>query len=592
MGQNATRNRTLSSALGGLLVGLMAAAAGPAWAQTTPSRLPPPGSPIQRLMPPALPSAAPGAELPLLPPPGTEVPNKPVRVTSAVVEGVTAYNLADINRFADGLVGPVTPLPQIDAARQKILQYYRSQGFVLTTVSVKLDGAGHLRFIVTEDRIAAVKLDGDIGPAGVQVLRFLDRLTEVRPIDSLTLERYLLLAQDVPGVTLHAVLQPSTDEPGAMTLVAQVSRKAIGGSFSADNRAFNQTGPYEALAVLDFNSFTSFGERTEVSYYHTFLDSQNFGQVSEEFFIGSSGLRVKIYGGYGSVNPDSHSTLGQGGYQGTTTVFGTQVTYPVIRSRQQTLNVFAAFDGIESQIKTGLDPVRVASFDSLRVLRFGEEYVLSDILLGAERPAFNTAQVRISEGLRILGASVNGTSGLSPRQHERSDFTKINFEFTRNQTLFSPWDGATVSLMGLMTGQWSDNILPPAEQFYLGGSRFTRGYYTGQVPGDKAFAATAELQLNTSFNLPSIRDDADVPTQFYIFYDWGETWQNVSADQAAVITSAGGGARIQITSYAEFDVEALGRFNAYPTGGQGTHNFGGVPPLHGLGLYWRLLGHF
>jgi hemolysin activation/secretion protein len=219
---------------------------------------------------------------------------------------------------------------------------------VLTTVSVKLDAAGHLRFIVTEGRIAAVKLDGDIGPAGVQVLRFLNRLTETTPIDSLTLERYLLLAQDVPGVTVRAVLQPSTDQPGALTLIAQVSRKEIGGSISADNRAFNQTGPYETLGVLDFNSYTSLGEKTELSYYHTFPNSQNFGQVSEEFFVGSSGLKVKIYAGYGQVNPTGQ--LGQSGYQGTTTVFGTQVTYPVIRTRQQTLNVFAAFDGLESRI--------------------------------------------------------------------------------------------------------------------------------------------------------------------------------------------------------------------------------------------------
>ncbi len=589
MRRGTTSNRPLRSFLAATALGLAAmAAASPSSAQAPRPVPPPAGSPIQRLLPPALPPAAPGAALPLLPPPGAEVPNKPVRVTSTVVEGVTAYPQAEIERLADGLTGPATPLPQIDAARQKILQHYRSQGFVLTTVSVKLDGAGHLRFIVTEGRIAAVKLDGDIGPAGVQVLRFLNRLTESRPIDSLTLERYLLLAQDVPGVTVRAVLQPSADEPGAMTLVAQVSRKAIGGSLSADNRAFDQTGPNEALVVMDFNSFSTFGERTELSYYHTFLNSQDFGQVSEEFFVGSSGLKVKIYAGYGGVVPDSMTSLGKTGYQGTTTVFGAQVSYPLIRSRQQTLNVFAAFDGLESRVDTSTPP-NPHSFDSIRVLRIGEEYVLSDIWLGAERSAFNTAQVRVSQGLRILGASTTGTAATSPRQGERSDFTKINFELTRTQTLFSPWDGASLALMGLVTGQWSGDILPPAEQFYLGGNRFTRGYYSGQVPGDKALAATAELQLNTSFNIPAIRDDADVSTQFYVFYDWGETWQNLGPDLATKVASAGGGARLQITSYAELDLEALGRFNAYPTGGQGNT---GTSPLHGLGLYWRVLGHF
>jgi hemolysin activation/secretion protein len=142
--------------------------------------------------------------------------------------------------------------------------------------------------------------------------------------------------------------------------------------------------------------------------------------------------------------------------------------------------------------------------------------------------------------------------------------------------------------MGLLTGQWSNDILPPAEQFYLGGNRFTRGYYSGQVPGDKALAATAELQLNASIPAPFIPDEGDIPAQFYIFYDWGETWQNQGADFAVKIASAGGGARLQITKYAELDLEALGRFNVFPTGGQNS----GISALNGIGLYWRVLGRF
>jgi len=138
-----------------------------------------------------------------------------------VLNALTADQQADIAALTTGLIGPATPLPQIDAARLAILQRYRADGYVLSAVSINFNAAtGALRFIVTEGRIASVKLDGDIGPAGTQVLRFLNRLTEKRPIDAATLERYLLLAQEVPGVTLHAVLQPSADDPGALTLVA------------------------------------------------------------------------------------------------------------------------------------------------------------------------------------------------------------------------------------------------------------------------------------------------------------------------------------------------------------------------------------
>jgi hemolysin activation/secretion protein len=572
-----------------MLMGAVAATA-PAVAQAPPATSPvPQGSPVPRILPPAPPAVGPGTVMPPPSAPGAEMPNRPVRVSSVDVEGVTAYPQPEIVQLTAGLVGPSVPLPQIDAARQAILQRYRADGYVLTTVSANLDANGRLRFAVTEGRIASVKLDGDIGPAGTQVLRFLNRLTEKQPIDSVTLERYLLLAQDVPGVSLRAVLEPSPDQPGALNLIAQVSRQAVSGLATLDNRAFNETGPIEMLGLLDFNSFTQFGEKTEISYYHTFPNSQNYGQASTEMFIGASGLKARVYGGYGKTIPTG--SLGQSGYDGTTTVFGALASYPVIRSRQQTLNVYLAFDALDSNISTTTSGIRLqSSYDALRIMRLGEDYALSDTLLGAERSAINALSVRISEGMKLLGATTNGIATNAPRQDEQTGFTKINFETSRTQTLFSPWEGASVALMGLLTGQWSGNILPPAEQFYLGGARFTRGYYAGQVPGDKALAATVELQLNTGFETRVFDKSLNISTQFYLFYDWGETWQNLSTDKSAMINSAGGGVRMQITRYTEVDFEGLARFNRFPTGGNSPGS--GVSPLYGGAFYWRVLTRF
>jgi len=575
-----------------LLAGVFAAAPALAQAQA-PSNLRqvPQGSPIPRVLPPTPPSTAPGTALPALPPPGAEVPNRTVNVASVSVDGVTAFPLSAITRFTTGLTGPAVPLTKIDAARQDILQYYRSSGYVLSTVSANLDTAGALRFVVTEGHIASVKLDGDIGPAGVQVLRFLRRLTEVTPIDSATLERYLLLAQDVPGVTLRAVLQPSTDQPGAMNLIAQVTRTPVSGLVTFDNRAFDQTGPIEGLGVVDFNSFTNLGEKTELTYYHTFPNSQNFGQLSEEFFIGSSGLKLKLYAGEGNAIPSGggNSGLAAENYHGFTDVFGGVLSYPVIRSRQQTLNVFADLDALESDIRTGSTPSTLTetSFDSLRVLRFGEDYALSDLWLGTDRPATNSLTFRISKGLGLLGAETNGTAADAARQNEQSDFVKINFLATRTQTLFTPTAGSSVALMELLTGQWSGDILPPAEQFYLGGSQYTRGYYSGQIPGDKGLAWTTELQFNTGTDLSMWGLSANVSTQFYAFYDWGEVWQNQPSDFATHVASAGGGVRMQVTQYFEVDFEALDRMNRYPNG-SGTN----ISALNAIGLYWRVVTHF
>jgi hemolysin activation/secretion protein len=307
-------------------------------------------------------------------------------------------------------------------------------------------------------------------------------------------------------------------------------------------------------------------------------------------FLGASGLKGKVYGGYGTTIPTG--SLGQQGYNGTTTVFGTSLSYPVLRSRQQTLNVNLVFDALDSNISTepSGSPRAQASYDALRIMRLGADYALSDILLGAERSAINALSLRISEGMKLLGATTNGASPTSPRTGEQTGFTKINFETSRTQTLFAPWEGATVGLMGLLTGQWSPNILPPAEQFYLGGARFTRGYYAGEVPGDKALAATVELQLNTGFETTVLGRSLDISTQFYAFYDWGETWQNLSSDHNAMINSAGGGVRAQVTRYVEVDFEGLARFNRFPNGGNNPGS--GVSALDGGAFYWRVLTRF
>jgi hemolysin activation/secretion protein len=556
----------------------------PASAQTPPLSgipAPPQGSPIERMEPRQLPAVSPGG-IKLSPIESGEVPNIPLAVRHVEITGASLFN-NELLPFLNGLTGPATPLTQLDKTRQDILQYYRSRGYVLTSVSLAIDrDNGIVRYTVTEGHIAAVKLDGDIGAAGSMVLRFLEHLTEYPVIDTATLERYLLLAQDVPGVSLSTVLEPSKDEPGALTLIAQVSLKRISGQASADNRAFFLTGPIEFLGAIDLSGMTAWGDKTELSYYHTFPNSQNFGQISSEWFIGSSGLKMKIYGGAGVNLPTGPLAVLQ--YNGFTDIFGSQLTYPVIRSRRQNLNVYGSLDALESTIDVGSPSVQ-ASADEIRVLRMGEDYIVSDLLFGDRRPATSQFSARLSRGLDFFG----GYHGIAlvpstARQGERHNFTAIKIETTRTQTLFAPWDGATVALMGLLTGQWTPDILPPAEQFYLGGSQFTRGFYSGQVPGDKALAATAELQLNSTIDLSWLGSRADVASQFYLFYDWGESWQNLKTDFAARLSSAGGGVRLQMTNYVEVDLEALDRITIHP------------PPstadLNGIGLFWRVVTRF
>ena len=563
-----------------------------AWAQGVPVRAPlsagaPQGSPIPRILPPAAPAL--GAGVPSLPGPAAAgaVPPVKVPVRSVTIDGATAYAPARLQALAAGLVGPAVPLARIEAARLAIFNLYRADGYLLTTVSAALDAGARLRFTVIEGRIGRVELEGDIGPAGTQVLRFLNHLTERRPLDNASLERWLLLAQDVPGVTLQAVLQPSANAPGALTLVAKVSRQAVSGLLTADNRAFRLTGPDEGLAVLDLNSFTSLGERTEISLYDTSATTQIFGQAATEFFVGGSGLKVRLYGGQGASTPSG--PLAAIGYTGLTTEFGAAAGYPVIRSRTQSLNVAAYFDAIDSEVLANTGPAGQQtrnSRDIIRVVRLGADYALEDLLAGARRPATDTAVARLSQGVRGFGATANGnpTPG---RAGERVDFTKATLDVSRTQTLFSPWANASVALKGRLAGQYSADILPPVEKLYLGGTELDRGFYAGEVTGDSGWSATAELQLNTDLSFTAFGLAVPATAQFYVFYDQGEVYQNQHAEANARLSSEGIGVRTYLTRFTEIDLEGDVRNTRLPLGTPGV-----VKPDAAEAFYWRVLVRF
>lgn len=561
-----------------ILTGLAAA---PSLAQVPPPGIVPPGgTPIPQLAPLTLPRVGPG-----LTPPGPARPAEGVTGDVAIRDvtflGATAFTPAELAAAVGSLTGPSVPVAKIEDARAAIVTLYRERGFAFVTADANVGPDGTLRFQIAEGYISEVRLDGDVGPVGTQVLRFLNRLVNVQPLDIATLERQLLLAQDIPGLTVRTVLRPAGTAPGALSLVAQLSRKGISGYVTADNRGPRFSGPEQALAAVQFNSFTSLGEQTELALFWARATTQIFGQASWRGYIGGSGLQVRLYAGHGTSNPSG--VLRSLGYEGDSTVAGASLTYPIIRRRSQTLNLVGAFDTIDSNIwvdgPQGSGQRARLSQDSLRMLRAGADWTTFDLFAGEARPATNFVSLRLSQG-------VGGSLGRNPsRFGATGDFTKISGEATRTQALFAPWSGALISLQGTVAGQWSNDILPLAEKFYLGGNRLGRGFYAGEVTGDNAIAISGELQLSTTHEFNAFGVGVRLAPTYYLFTDAGWTFENQASDPDRRLQSVGLGVRMQVNERFEAQFEGVRRLTRQPAG-QGT------PTLHEDAFFWRVLARF
>jgi hemolysin activation/secretion protein len=572
----------------GLLAALVPAAL--ASAQTAPPPvLAPPTERITVPPPPRPELRMPAPEAPVLtpPPPGAEAVRLVPR--AILVEGATAILPGRIEAETSRLIGREVTVAEIFALAQRLEQLYLDAGFFLSRVVVPPQRVenGVVRIRAIEGSIAEIEYEGDIGPAIAQVRAFLAPLLAERPLSVATLERALLLANDIPGVTAAATLRPGTTE-GAPLLSVSVSRKPYDGVLVYDNRGSRLQGPTQLFAIGGLNSFTRFGERTELLIVTTALRGQpeqrreqNFAQLNLSGYLGGSGLALRAFAGVNRTEPGT--PLAEIGYRGNVFVAGIGASYPIIRSRATTLTVTGQFDiyNADSQ-EDAQRALQQRTEARYRTARFGLEASFRDEWLG-----ITGMRATFHRGIDGFRASPNDITALVPRPGAEPGFIKWTGEVSRLQALFSAGRWA-FDLLGVVAGQYTNDLLPQQEKFFLGGDRLGRGFYAGEVTGDRAVIGSVELRATSVLRLTEA--DADgLPVQFYGFVDLGRAWDRAApglpTPAAIPMRSAGLGVRMDIRSWLTFELEGVRRF---------TREFAGanVQPLSMYAGFFRLTGRF
>jgi hemolysin activation/secretion protein len=327
------------------------------------------------------------------------------------------------------------------------------------------------------------------------------------------------------------------------------------------------------------NAFTSLGEQTEFTIFDTPLtDEQVFAQLASEAYIGSNGLKVRGYYGFGISEPGSF--LAATGFKSYLYLAGVSASYPIIRTRPLSLVANLAFDGSRSTIATfGAGNVRQRqSTTNLRIFRFGGTLDFQDDTSGLDLVGANSLSATLHKGIVGLGSSRN-SSPLPARTGNIIDFAKLTGELTRVQNLFEI-ENFQFALKLSIAGQYTKDVLPPNEEFFLGGTRYGRGFFSGEVTGDRAIGETAELQINTN-----IEGILSVGLQYYLFYDTGRTMDLAPGDINHKVQSAGAGLRVDLTPQLSGELEVARRFTRNPSGSN-------TNPERAETVFVRLVGRY
>lgn len=472
-------------------------------------------------------------------------------LTGLTLTGNTVLNENEIRSASAGLIGQTIPLTAIYELAGRLTKLYRDKGYVFSTVTVPPQdiAGGQVRLQAQEGRLGAITIDAPDGYDTKLLQKYADKIGDDKPLNIKKLERALLLANDLPGMTLRAVLTPSpTPNTTDLTLVAQ--EKRFDGYVAFDNYGSDYLGPYQIGGGININNWQDRHEqiaiRAGVAPHGTGKPELGYLGIAYTEPLGDYGTTVESTISYAVTEPGGD--LRQFDVTGYSEYATIGLKHPFIRSRELNLNLFFGADARNAVTENDLDGGRE---DRIRALRTRLHMDGIDTLFGL---GWNTADIELAKGLETLGSSKRGDPFLT-RSDGRPDFWKLDAEAQRLQPLT-----ASLNLLGGIKGQYAGSALLSSEEFAMGGmgDGYGRGYDPAEISGDDGLAAKLELQWDPHAHLPPVLTEHG-NYQLYGFYDAGVTWNRDASDDALArrsLASTGGGVRVNLDSNINADFTA------------------------------------
>lgn len=521
-------------------------AAGPALAQLTPEqeRTTAPSRQGRDLQPGLTPRAVSPILVPEIPrpppPPGAEQISFVLK--EVLLEGNKVFSAQQLKPQWAQLLGKTISLTDAYKIAADITVHYRNQGYILSRAILPPQEIvnGVVEIELVEGYIDSVVIEGELTGAKFQIEEKIKAIKASRPLHSSVIERYMLLINDLPGVSATSLLRPSPTAQGASELVIVVEETPVNASVSFDNRGTRFVGSLQQIATVNLANILGLYDATEIRLIRAQgLDlishrELRAGSIKHTQLLTSEGTSLELSAARTLTSPGS--TLADLNVRGRATFGSVLLTHPVVRSRRENLSLQLGFNYLNSYVRTGPGgAVSTLSDDRTRWLR---AIVTSDFV--DQFRGINLLRLEIQHGLDILGAAGTGSENPS-RENGRADFTKINFDFVRDQDL-----GVGFSLFGAITGQYAFHQLLTSHEFGFGGRVFGRGYDPSEIAGDHGAAGKLELRYGSESDLDFLET-----YQLFGFADYGAVWRIDSRrltggarDSAA---SAGVGVRLNFT---------------------------------------------
>jgi len=446
---------------------------------------------------------------------------------------------------------PVSVLCDIRAEANAIL---RRAGYLATVEIPEQSLAdGTPDFKVVFGRLTTVRVRGEAGASEALVARYLEKLTADEVFNINRAERYLLLADDLPGLDVRLSLRPAAGgAPGDLVGEFAVLRQRAMVDLNVQNLASRAIGRYGGVLRGEVYDLTGMGDRTSMAVFTTldFVEQQTV-QIGHDFRVGSEGLRLGGQLTWSTTNPDT----GIAGFNvESETIFASAfASYPLLRTRAHSIYADAGFDYVDQDVmlngfKLTRDRVRVAY-----VRLSGEATDLGSLQRSAGYSPYEPRLrlrygAELRQGLDVFSASPDCrpnlvaclAGGAAAPSRIEADPTPL---LVRLNTAVEYRPVPRLTLVLNTQGQYTRDPLPAFEELAAGSFSIGRGYDPGAVLGDSGILNSFEMRVG-SMSPPTADGLAWQPYMFSdVAFVWNEDPSRIAGNPDR-LWSAGAGVRV------------------------------------------------
>jgi hemolysin activation/secretion protein len=450
--------------------------------------------------------------LPAARPQSTPLPPeiKPTEGTTITVKAfrLVGNNLLSSEQLAPALatfVGQALDFAGLQRTADAVAAAYRQAGWIVRAYLPEQDiSEGTISLQVIEAQFAGLRFESE---PSQRVMReqlqafFTQKQTQGQALNAHALDRALLLADDLPGISVAGTLVPGAADAETALVLQTTDEPFFFGDVGVDNTGARATGSNRLTANLSINSPGSRGELLSLSGLHT--QGSNYGRVAFTVPGGHNGLRLSL-----SASSMNYKVIeGDAGIRamdikGKSSSLGIDFTYPLLRARLHNLYLSGGLEskGFHSEDnRKSSDPESYSDYES-NSLRMGLSGNRFDNLWGG---GANSGSLQMQWGRLGSMQAHKQINDIDRNYH------KLSYSLSRQQNLTTDH-----SLLLSLQGQHATQMLDSSEKFYIGGANSVRAYPASEQGGDRGQVLTAEWRwrLDSSLVLTAFADTGRVVT--------------------------------------------------------------------------------